>query len=219
MVVVDTDSSNLFNTGYAADAYSRVKGLGALITTFGVGELSAVNAIAGAYAELAPVVHIVGTPTRKSQAERAKVHHTFNDGDFQRFALMHSHVTVAQASLTDPRTCPELIDSAIQQCLLHSRPVYIQLPADMVSVQVRANRLKSNIEVPASVPSNDEAAALTAIRDHIHAAKRPMILVDGESRAYGILGDLRKLIELSQWPTFVTVFGKSCVDEVSPIGM
>ena len=47
---------NELNAGYAADAYARIKGLGALITTFGVGELSAVNAIAGAYAELAPVV-------------------------------------------------------------------------------------------------------------------------------------------------------------------
>lgn len=49
-------NSNELNASYAADAYSRIKGLGALITTFGVGELSAANGIAGAYAELAPVV-------------------------------------------------------------------------------------------------------------------------------------------------------------------
>ena len=47
---------------YAADSYARQRGLGALVTTFGVGELSAANAIAGAYAESVPVVHIVGTP-------------------------------------------------------------------------------------------------------------------------------------------------------------
>ena len=58
---------NELNAGYAADAYSKIKGLGAIITTFGVGELSAANAIAGAYCELAPVVHIVGTPARHLQ--------------------------------------------------------------------------------------------------------------------------------------------------------
>lgn len=76
---------------------------------------------------------IVGTPARKLQSERAKVHHTFNDGDFTRFAQMAAHITVAQASLSDPRTCPQLIDSTIQQCLIHSRPVYVQLPAGMCS--------------------------------------------------------------------------------------
>ena len=57
-------NANELNAGYAADGYSRIRGIGALVTTFGVGELSAINAIAGAYAERAPVVHIVGTPNR-----------------------------------------------------------------------------------------------------------------------------------------------------------
>jgi pyruvate decarboxylase len=52
---------NELNAGYAAYGYPRVKGIGALITTFGVGKLSAIDAIAGAYAEKTPVVHIVGT--------------------------------------------------------------------------------------------------------------------------------------------------------------
>ena len=36
---------------HAADGYARIKGIAALITTFGVGELSAINGIAGSYAE------------------------------------------------------------------------------------------------------------------------------------------------------------------------
>lgn len=36
-----TGSCNELNGGYAADGYARIKGVGALITTFGVGELSA----------------------------------------------------------------------------------------------------------------------------------------------------------------------------------
>ena len=41
--------SNELNAAYAADGYARVKerSLGVIITTFGVGELSAMNGIAG----------------------------------------------------------------------------------------------------------------------------------------------------------------------------
>lgn len=73
---------NELNAGYAADAYARLNGLGALCTTFGVGELSAVNAIAGSYAERVPVVHIVGTPGRPSQQNGMLLHHTVST-DFQ----------------------------------------------------------------------------------------------------------------------------------------
>ena len=34
--------------------------LSVVVTTYGVGELSALNGIAGAYAEVLPVIHIVG---------------------------------------------------------------------------------------------------------------------------------------------------------------
>ena len=207
---------NELNAGYAADAYSRVKGLGAIITTFGVGELSAANAIAGAYCELAPVVHIVGTPARHLQEARALIHHTFNDGNYGQFAEMARHITVAQASLSDPRTCPQLIDEAIQQCLVHSRPVYIQVPVDMVSLAVDAGPLKTKIELPAQVPSKDEEAAVALVLDRMYTSKQPMILVDGEVRGYGILDELHKLIEITEWPTWITIFGKSCVDEPLP---
>src|SRR4051794_27575791 len=113
-------NANELNAGYAADGYARIKGVGALVTTFGVGELSAINAIAGAFTERAAVVHIVGTPPRASQDGRLKIHHTFNDGEYRRFGLMAAQVTVAQANLRDPRTCPEQIDEVLRQCLIHS---------------------------------------------------------------------------------------------------
>src|SRR5215471_19776093 len=60
--------------GYAADSYARLRGIGALVTTFGVGELSAMNAIAGAYAESVPVVHIVGTPALPARLAGVTLH-------------------------------------------------------------------------------------------------------------------------------------------------
>ncbi|KAL9111031.1 MAG: hypothetical protein Q9227_004464 [Pyrenula ochraceoflavens] len=207
---------NELNAGYAADGYSRRKGLGALITTFGVGELSAINAIAGAYAELAPVVHIVGTPARQLQDSRVPKHHTFADGNYRRFAQMHAHITVAQASLRDPRRCPQLIDSTIQQCLVHSRPVYIEIPSDMVAVPVDASNLRTTITLPDEVPSKDEDTAVAAVLECIYSSQHPMILVDGESGAHGICDEISRLVRRTQWPTWTTIFGKGLIDESLP---
>ena len=48
--------------GFAADAYARVNGMGAVCVTYTVGGLSLCNSIAGAYAEKSPVVVISGAP-------------------------------------------------------------------------------------------------------------------------------------------------------------
>ena len=55
-------NTNELNASYAADGYARINGIGAMVTTFGVGELSAVNGIAGSYAERVPVIAITGAP-------------------------------------------------------------------------------------------------------------------------------------------------------------
>lgn len=209
-------NANELNAGYAADGYARIKGVGALITTFGVGELSAVNAIAGAYAERAAVVHIVGTPSRVLQESRALVHHTFNDGDYRRFGQMHAHITVAQASLKDPRTSPEQIDQVLTQCLLHSRPVYIEVPVDMVSVLVSGNRLETPIRIPKSETTEAHQLAVKELLKTIGEAKQPMILVDGEIRALGITDAVQQFIDKSQWPTWTTTFAKGLLDETRP---
>jgi pyruvate decarboxylase len=202
-------NTNELNAGYAADGYSRVKGLGALVTTFGVGELSAINAIAGSYAERAPVVHIVGTPEREIQDTGKRVHHTFNDGNFRRFAQMHAHVTVAQASLRDPSTAPEEIDRVLQQCMLHSRPVYIEVPVDLVAVPVRTANLQTAITLPEPL----ETPALRNVMDKILAAKRPIIFIDGECRALGISKTVQGLVALTNWPTWTTSYGRGLIDE------
>ncbi|KAF2736417.1 thiamine pyrophosphate enzyme [Polyplosphaeria fusca] len=207
---------NELNAGYAADGYARIKGIGALITTFGVGELSAINAIAGAYAERAAVVHIVGTPPRASQDSRSCVHHTFNDGDYRRFGLMAAHVTVAQTSLRDPRTSPEQIDEVLRQCLLHSRPVYIEVPVDLVSAMVSSEKLSSKIEIPRTEPNGDSDAAIDQVLEKLHAAKQPIILVDGEIRPLRIVDEVQKFIETTKLPTWTTSFAKGLLDETQP---
>ncbi|KAI0390587.1 thiamine diphosphate-binding protein [Xylariaceae sp. FL0594] len=209
-------NANELNAGYAADGYARIKGVGALITTFGVGELSAINAIAGAYAERAAVVHIVGTPSRATQDARTLVHHTFNDGEFGRFAKMAVPMTVAQVDLKDPRTSPGRIDFALTECLLHSRPVYIQVPVDMVSVPVSAERLSSEIQIPEPISAKNSEEVIAEVIDLIYSKKQPVILVDGETRAFGITDLVQKLVEVTGWPTWSTAFGWGLLDETLP---
>jgi len=81
--------ANELNAAYAADGYARCRGAAALLTTFGVGELSAINGVAGSYAEYLPVVHIVGAPSQTSQNKGELLHHTLGDGDFRHFMRMH----------------------------------------------------------------------------------------------------------------------------------
>lgn len=209
-------NANELNAGYAADGFSRIAGLGALVTTFGVGELSAINAIAGAYAERAPVVHIVGTPNRETQDGGLRVHHTFNDGNFRRFGQMHAHVTVAQTSLRDPSTAPEDIDRVLQQCLLHSRPVYIEVPVDLVRAPVRSAGLQVPVKLPEVVATSAIDDAIRRVLDKLYEAKRPIILFDGECRALNITKYVQAVVESTNWPTWTTSYGRGLIDESLP---
>lgn len=207
---------NELNAAYAADGYARMNGLSALITTFGVGELSAANGIAGAYCERSPVVHIVGTPPRVQQETRALMHHTFADGEYKRFAAMSKHITVAQTELQDAATAPERIDWALQQALIHSRPVYLEFPDDMPHVLVSAANLKNPIKAPEPPTPAHEADVIARIQERIYSAKQPVILVDGESQALGIVDQLDTLIKSTNWPTWTTVWAKGLINETYP---
>ena len=118
--------ANELNAGYAADGYGRLRGMAALVTTFGVGELSAANAVAGSYAEHVPVVHIVGAPSKDAQGARRVVHHTLGDGDFEHFLRMSREITCAQANLV-PATATREIDRVLSEVREQKRT---GLPAD-----------------------------------------------------------------------------------------
>lgn len=200
--------------GYAADGYGRIKGISALVTAFGVGELSAINAIGGAYAEMSPVVHVVGTPPLNAQKNRLCLHHSLGDGDFRIFADMYAKITVAQANLTDPATAPAMIDRTLRECVLQSRPVYIELPTNMVKANVSSRNLTFPINL--SIPHNDEGfedAEVELILARIYAAKQPFIIIDGFTSAFGITAEADELVRVTGFPTSTTSFGKGIVNE------
>jgi pyruvate decarboxylase len=187
------------------------------VTTFGVGELSAINAIAGAYSEYVPIVHIVGTPSTISQKDGMLLHHTLGNGNFQVFANMNRDISCAMAILNDPHEAAAQIDHAIRECWIQSRPVYITLPTDMAQKKIEGERLQTKIDM--SFPANDpdkEDYVVDVVLKYLHAAKNPVILVDACAIRHRVLNEVHELVEQSGLPVFVTPMGKSAVNETLP---
>ncbi|MDT7621995.1 MAG: alpha-keto-acid decarboxylase [Pseudonocardiales bacterium] len=146
-------STNELNAAYTADGYARAaRRPGALVTAHGVGELSAMNGIAGSYAEDVPVVHIVGMPSRAAIERRSPLHHTLLDGDFLRFQRMFREVTAAQAVL-DPGTAAQEIDRVLLTALNTSKPVYLGVPMDVANAPVLGEPLRIPLRCMGSEPA------------------------------------------------------------------
>jgi TPP-dependent 2-oxoacid decarboxylase len=120
--------------GFAADAYSRVNGIGLVCVTYCVGGLNVLNAIAGAYAEKSPVVVISGAPGRKDREKDPLLHHKVKTFETQR--RVYDEVTVASCVLLDEERAAAEIVRCVEACLRHKRPVYIEVPHDMVDRQI-----------------------------------------------------------------------------------
>jgi len=191
--------------------------MGAIITTFGVGELSAINGLAGAYSEMVPVVHVVGCPSTLSQRSAMLLHHTLGNGDFNVFANMSAGVSCVVAKLNDPAEIASQIDHALRECYLQSRPVYLLLPTDMVVKKVEGERLNTPIDL--EEPPNDEAKedyVVDVMLKYLHAAQRPVVLVDACAVRSRVLKEVRAFIDKTKLPVFVTPMGKSAIDEDHP---
>ncbi|KAG5952319.1 hypothetical protein E4U53_001099 [Claviceps sorghi] len=207
-------SVNELNAAYAADGYARVNKMGALITTFGVGELSAINGVAGACSEHIPVVHIVGYPSTISQRNGMLLHHTLGNGDFNVFANMSAQISCDVVKLNNPSDIADQIDHALRQCWVSSRPVYITLPTDMAEAKVEGARLSRPIDL--SEPENDpekEDYVVDIILKYLASAKNPMLLVDACAIRHRVLTEIHELIDKTGLPVFVTPMGKSAIDE------
>lgn len=191
--------------------------MGAIVTTFGVGELSAVNALAGAYSEYVPVVHIVGQPTTAAQADSLLLHHTLGNCDFNAFVNMSAPISAEIARLNNPHEAAAQIDHALQTCWLKSRPVYITLPTDLVYKKVEGARLKTPIDI--SLKPNEpekEKYVVDVVLKYLKAAQNPVILVDACAIRHRVLDEVHDLVAQSGLPTFVTPMGKGAVDETLP---
>ena len=121
--------SNELDAAYAADGYARMRGCSMLMTTYAVGELSALNGVMGAKAERSCVFHLVGMPTMRNQRVGKIIHHTLGDGIFQNFANISAQAACVSAVIT-PDNCAHEMERLIATARAESRPAYILVAGD-----------------------------------------------------------------------------------------
>lgn len=201
--------------GFAADAYARVNGMGALCVTYCVGGLSVCNSIAGAYAEKSPVVMITGSPGLRERIHNPLLHHMVRN--FRTQYDVFEKLCVAGAELNDPVTAFREIDRVLAACQRYKRPVYLELPRDMVHVQPEGT---PSYELPPVV--SDAGALSEAVEEaakRIDAAERPVFLLGVEVHRFGLQDTVLELAESANIPIAATMLGKGVVAETHPLYM
>ena len=198
--------------GYAANAYPRVRGLGAVCITYGVGGLKVVNTTAQAYAEESPVVVISGAPGVREQSGNPLLHHKVKTFDTQ--LKVFEQLTVAQTVLDNPETASREINRVLGAAICYRRPVYIELPRDMVSVKIVP--VEEKLQLP-DVDKGPFKEALAEAAGMINQARQPVLVAGVELLRYGMHTAFRKLAEKTNIPVTSTILGKSAFGERHPL--
>ena len=203
--------ANELNAAYAADGYARMQGCGALLTTFGVGELSALNGVAGSFAEHVPVLHIVGAPCTGAQQRRECLHHTLGDGNFDRFRQMSAPISVAQGVL-DAANARDEIDRVLRDILHYSRPGYLLLPADIAALPTSppVNALTAK---PTPVDSTELTDFVSHARALLNDRRRVSLLADVLALRFGLQSTLNKWMDALPIPHATMLMGKGLFNE------
>jgi TPP-dependent 2-oxoacid decarboxylase len=201
--------------GFAADAYARIHGIGGACVTYCVGGLNMVNAIACAYAERSPVVLISGSPGLAERVNNPFLHHMVRDFSTQRDVL--EKITVASVILDDPYTAEREIDRALKALMQFKRPIYLEIPRDLVLTPVQV----VSTEPPQETACQSDPAALkeavAEVRAILSDSERPVILAGAEIHRFGLQNELTGLVERMNAPIATTLLGKSVIREDHPL--
>ncbi|MBN2293965.1 MAG: alpha-keto acid decarboxylase family protein [Pirellulales bacterium] len=199
--------------GFAADAYARLNGIGAVCVTYCVGGLSLCNSIAGAYAEKSPVVVISGSPGLNERFNNPLLHHRVKN--FQTQSNVFRRLCVSSAVLEDPYIAFREIDRVLDAVLRYRRPGYIELPRDMIDVIPEGEYIPKTVK-----PTSDKNALREALNEAVRlisASQRPVILAGVEVHRFGLQKQLLELAEAANIPIATTMLGKSVISETHPL--
>lgn len=199
--------TNELNAGYAADGYARQKGYGALVTTYGVGELSAINALAGSFAENVPVIHIVGLPSTKHLENKTLLHHNFQEPRPYAYADAYKNVVETTAFLSKDNAKLE-IDRVLKVFVKEKRPVYIAIPMDVAVREISDRYVNYDWQ-------SDEAILKTVVSridEKIKQAKKPIILGDVLIKRFDAKIEYREFVEKSGIPVTNFLMGTNLID-------
>jgi indolepyruvate decarboxylase len=194
--------------GFAADAAARIDGaLGVAAVTYGAGALNMINSVAAAYAEKSPLVVLSGGPGKGESSSGLLLHHQAKTLDSQY--RIFEEITCDRVVLDDAERAPADIARVLGNCLKHSRPVYIEIPRDMVAAPCAP-------VPPLAAPAVD-AEALAACAEEVlrrlAAAQKPVLMVDVEVRRYGLETKVAELARRLALPVATCFMGRGLLAE------
>lgn len=201
---------------FAADAYARLKGLGVVAVTYGVGGLKIANTVAGAWAEQVPLLVISGAPGLRERAGDVMLHHKIKNFDSQ--LAVFEELTVAQAVLSNPAIAADEIDRVIAEILSEQRPGYLEIPRDMVEVPIAPPRGKLRQHLPTVNEAHLEAAVEDAL-EHLRDSDSTIMHIGVMAWRRG-LGD--ELIEAAKWahaPVATSSLSRGVLSERHPLSL
>jgi TPP-dependent 2-oxoacid decarboxylase len=198
--------------GFAADAYARMTGFGVACVTYSVGGLKLANSTGQAFAEESPVLVISGAPGLVERARHPLLHHRVHDFDDQ--LRVFEQLTVASAALNDPDIASHEIDRVIGAMLREKRPGYLEIPRDLVDVDIEVHA-----RPPRPAPQSDPdilAAAVAEAAHRLRRAKQPVAVLGVELHRFGLVDAALRLVDKTGMPVAQTLLGKSAIDEDHP---
>jgi indolepyruvate decarboxylase len=210
--------ANELNAAYAADGYARIRGAAILTTTYGVGELSAINGVMGSLTHRVPVFHLVGMPSERLQVQNLITHHNLGDTNYNRFVPISSTATGVSAVLT-PTNCVEELERVIREALRLSKPAYIAISelsgySPLVGTPVTGKPL-AEIKRQQSVPQELENA-IGSILARLEKAKNPVAIVTALTARYGLRDQVHELLSKINLPAAIAPAEKGSLDESIP---
>ncbi len=199
--------------GFAADAYARLRGIGVVMVTWGVGGLKLVNSTAQAWAESVPVVVISGAPGLAEREGNPLLHHKVKDFDTQMQVMRG--VTEYAAYVHDAEAAPQQIAEAFAVAMRTSRPVYLEIPRDVVGLPCGP--------LPPVPPPHDaqpDPEVLEACLDDVQAAladaERPVMISGVLVARLGLQAEVDALARTAGYPVAETLLGKSSIGSDDP---
>ncbi|MBO1361965.1 alpha-keto acid decarboxylase family protein [Acetobacter sacchari] len=210
-------SCNELNCGYTAEGYARANGAAAMIVTFNVGALSAVNAIGSAYAESLPVIFISGGPNTNDQGSGHILHHTIGTTNYGYQMEMVSHVTCAAEVIHSAENAPAQIDHAIRTALRLRKPAYIEIPCNLAGAPCVRPGPVSSLLAEATPDRVSLDAAVKAAGEFLSAREKVVILVGSRVRTLGSLEPIVALAERVGCAVTVMGAAKSFFPEDHPL--
>ena len=210
--------ANELNAAYAADGYARIRGAAILTTTYGVGELSAINGVMGSLTHRVPVFHLVGMPSERLQVQNLITHHNLGDTNYSRFVPISSTAVGVSAVLT-PTNCVEELERVIREALRLSKPAYIAISelsgySPLVGTPVTGKPL-AEIKRQQSVPQELENA-IGSILARLEKAKNPVAIVTALTARYGLRDQVHELLSKINLPAAIAPAEKGSLDESIP---